>query len=1259
MEPFLFTDTELQVGTERSRKYLGTAKIDLDHISFHPDSSPTIDPKNIDRLREIFRSEGCRRYEIQNHITGVVSRESLQAALRAAHKAQDELITTTPQSIPHLQFSAGQVLCLHGQHRVRAGAEVLLGEDRWWTVDLYLNDISTELRTALIEEYANERRPNDGEIYRKIRQYQQEHNAHFQRRWWVRLSSSKARRLQQLHKNIDIQCAFDALLPISGVWDGMSIGKLSKVMALDSDKEVLNYLSHIKKFWVELVSVDAAHPNLAAMRKIDSHTVKKLESMAPGRSRVDARTVRGWVISGEVLEEFSETERSSMWERMQQFDGLIPSLHTFFRDMDYLEACADAVKRLFPLSKTHPTLWSAMSHSYARPAASGDDCLIQTIESQLSRRPSDNVNHLELAYRQVWLYAMRHYPSMSKDPESDDLLTRPASEKADETVVYEMAVLAQKLGFMSAGIKEIIDQSPDRQIAVDCLLKARKPESYQYSAADLERSVRRIVECFAAATPRELPLHSRPVMTLAVNRRARGGLPSRQAQKNDRRSLFLDHLHREVSATEKVSTWFVRRSVYFAFFGRCFSPPPDAPSERTASVANSASPRSPLFVPDDASEGGSDTRMDGTLLVTETEEVSPEAVPGITDPRRLSRDASAVAEQERLRQEAARVATEAAEQERLQREAMVAEQVRLQREAAEQERREQEERVRIEQERLQKEAEARAAAEMAEQERLRREAERVAAEAEQERLQREAQERAAAEAAEQERREQEAIAAEQVRLQGEAEERAANEAAQQERLRQIQHEAEEQTAEQERIRREAEAAEQSRLEREAEERAAEEEKGRLAVAAEQERLRQDAAERAAAEEERIAQERAVALAHLEQNDDHISTPTDAVPLERLSSTTQTDITPDLPSLITQLRETSDPLDEDDNARVGPHGIATHNSLENARQAALDSYAVDVPTDDGSPPRAITAGLEPITEEAEVSNPSPSVIIDDDRQRQLREQIAERIRANRENVANAKRKSLENEDHFTQTRSAEDEDLYEPDEEVVTAPPERLTEATVSPEGASEVMETDRAPTAIPAASASMAASFNPSFPRDTLLEFETIMANAPAWPGTQETSPGNIGPDSSATTEQAAPPASGLARLWRSRNPRRNETSDPRRQLPPLPDDLGADSMIFWVWRANKWREMERVTLEESDPLRAVRVALRYERDEPVEFVDRNMHAIAAAKCVEVALEEGTRSIFLLRKDGPLERPITRAMAMAADDIAKETALTRGRKRGR
>lgn len=668
---------------------------------------------------------------------------------------------------------------------------------------------------------------------------------------------------------------------------------------------------------------------------------------------------------------------------------------------------------------------------------------------------------------------------------------------------------------------------------------------------------------------------------------------------------------------------------------------------------------------------------------------------------------AAVAE-ERLRKEAEdRAAAEAAEQERLRREAerlaAEAEQERLLREAQERAAA-----VAAEQERLRKKAEDRAAAEAAEQARLRHEEERVAFAAEQERLRREA-ERVAAEAAEQERLQREANAAEQVRLQKEAEERAAIEAAEQERLRreqaervlaeqerlemeaqeraaveaaererlqQIQREAEEQAAEQERIRREAEeqAAEQSRLEREAEERAAEEEKERLAVAAEQERLRQDAAESAAAElaeqeqlrreansaeEQRIAQARALALAHLEQGDKHASALTDTVPLERSSATTQIDITPDLPSLITQLREASDSPDEDHNAIVEPHGIATQNVFEDGRQPALDSHALEAPTNDVSPPWTITAGLEPITDEAEVSNPIPPVIIDDDRQRQLREQIAERRRADKEKVANAERAPLEIDDHFTQTRSAEDEDLYEPYEEAVT------TEPTMSPEGASVALETDRIPTAIPPASAPTA-SFDPSLPRNTQLEFRTIMAHGSAWPGTLETSPGDIGPDSSATAEETASPASGLSLLRRTRKTstkeaksRRNEAPDPRRQLPPLPDDLGADSMIFWVWKANKWREMERVTLDPSDPLRAERVALRYERDEPVEFVDRSMHAVAAAKCVQVAQAEGSRSIFLLLRDGPLERPITRAMAMAADDIAKETTVGEGRKRPR
>lgn len=142
---FQFTDAELQLGSERSRKYQGTAKIDLDGIAFHPHISQSLDQHNVDRLCTIFRSEGCHRLEIQHHVTAVVSQQHLHAALQAAGESPDSLRTLDETRFPHLRFPAGQVRCLHGRHRIQAGKAVLPISDRWWTVDLYLEGISDSL----------------------------------------------------------------------------------------------------------------------------------------------------------------------------------------------------------------------------------------------------------------------------------------------------------------------------------------------------------------------------------------------------------------------------------------------------------------------------------------------------------------------------------------------------------------------------------------------------------------------------------------------------------------------------------------------------------------------------------------------------------------------------------------------------------------------------------------------------------------------------------------------------------------------------------------------------------------------------------------------------------------------------------------------------------------------------------------------------------------------------------------------------------
>ncbi|QKX63195.1 uncharacterized protein TRUGW13939_10364 [Talaromyces rugulosus] len=1279
---FMLTDTELRLDTERNEKYQGTAKIDLDRISFHPNLSRPIEQRNIDRLCEIFRQEGCRRLKVQNHITAVVSRESLQAALRAARKTPEDLLATDPKKFSHLRFSTGQVLCLHGQHRIQAGAEVLPEGDRWWTVDIYLDDISPTLRTSLVEEYTNEQQPSDGEIYRKINQYQREDNAHFQERWWARLSGTKAKRLRALRKNIQLSTAFNALLPIPGIWGGMSIGNLPKVLALKCDEEIVHYLTmHVKKFWVSLVSADAHHPDRAAMMKIDAHTVEKLELMAPGISRQDARTVKGWVLSGEVLRAFSETERNRMAEKLERFDGIIPSLHTFFKDVTYLEKCAHAVKQLFPLSLNYATIQKAMS--YHRAPTDSEGCLIQTSESGFERRPGRRADYLEVACRQIWLYAMRHYPQLAKETENDDLLAKPENEKPDGAVVYEMAILAQKLGFKSTAIDKIINGSPDWQIARDCLLKARKPDCYEFTADDFDTSIRGIVEFFSKARLRTHPLPPGPLVHLPADQKGRCGLPSKGAQKQDRRFLFLDHLHQSAAApTEKLSTMAVRRCVYFAFFGKPVSRLPNpAIDPLSPGPAPSSTPMSPLFFSDHEPLGGSSPDID-MPLAHEPEEAGGPQTEGTQRAAEQSRQQEA--ERENSRREAEeRAAAAAAEQQRLHQEAaeraVVAEQVRLRQEAdanaiTEAEARE---RAAAENARLQREAEAQAAA-VAEQERLQRDAEA----AEQSRLQREAVEQAAQqERLRREEQEREAIAAEQERLHREAEERAARERAEQaaiaEQARQ-QREAEEQAVEQERLQREEEreaaAAEQERLYQEA-------------MAAEHSRLQSEVAPAAepeeppADEDEWISRERAAALAQLEPDGPNIHVPPETQP----SETSRPDPPLDLPGLIAQLRKRSSLGDD---ASILPDRELPAHAFPDDQSATVTETPTATPTHGVSISGPAVAELEPIPEES--SSVPPAVVNEEDRRRQ----------ENRQKVANARRAAEETEDEFTQTRHVEHQDLFvnESDEEpapeaVMIAPSERHAGPGIPPQGPSDAVVQEASPHAGVARPVDVAIAPRPPIPtarrksrpvginqarksaigarntakrRRAAGDVSLIAARRQTQldlVSTMSLRPDDGGHDSGATAETSTT-ATGLSRLWRRRkNPRADPASsrrpdpapipEPARPAPPPLSDHEPDSIIFRVWRGGEWREIQRVAIDPSDAFGVARVAKRYERDEYAMHHDKAMRNIKAAQCLRAAQDDGKNSIFMIFRNSPVDPIIiTPAMVTAADAVTARNSDT-------
>lgn len=325
----------------------------------------------------------------------------------------------------------------------------------------------------------------------------------------------------------------------------------------------MSYLNFIREFWFSIVDGVPA-----ALMRIDQRTVEKLQLHAPGVSQEDSRTVQGLVLSGQIFSGFSAPEREAIWGKLRSFDRLVPSLYTFFEDLKYFTACAECIQRLLVTNKNHPTVYTTMGHMFQSTDSDGDQCLVQVSESRFRRVTGTWDERLDLGYRVLWLFAMRHYPQMAKDTRRDGLLAKAPSEKADEAVIYEMAALARKLGFRSTQISGLLSRSPDRQIAHAALLKARKPERYRYDPERLERLIDRISACFSEAIAGEMAPAPELIADPVLLSSSRCGLPQRRVHQQDLPFLFLDRL--DVNAGwggEQISSLFVRRCVYLAFFG--------------------------------------------------------------------------------------------------------------------------------------------------------------------------------------------------------------------------------------------------------------------------------------------------------------------------------------------------------------------------------------------------------------------------------------------------------------------------------------------------------------------------------------------------------------------------------------------------------------------------------------------------------------------------------------------------------------------
>ncbi|KAJ5084903.1 hypothetical protein NUU61_009482 [Penicillium alfredii] len=78
---------------------------------------------------------------------------------------------------------------------------------------------------------------------------------------------------------------------------------------------------------------------------------------------------------------------------------------------------------------------------------------------------------------------------MPRDPQRKNRLPKPANAATDEGAVFEIAYLIRRLGFKSDEIINLSGQSPNRLIAIQILLYARKSDRFNYNRLILDSLV--------------------------------------------------------------------------------------------------------------------------------------------------------------------------------------------------------------------------------------------------------------------------------------------------------------------------------------------------------------------------------------------------------------------------------------------------------------------------------------------------------------------------------------------------------------------------------------------------------------------------------------------------------------------------------------------------------------------------------------------------------------------------------------------------
>ena len=392
------------------------------------------------------------------------------------------------------------------------------------------------------------------------------------------------------------------------------------------------YLNQVKKIWNHITAGD---DNLCL--NLDMTTVQLLEGRCPSD-----QTDRAFIKSHRqdlfpaVL---NVNQRRAVSSRIMSIKTIIPSIHTFLEDTKYLEICAKILKALIP-----KPLKGTLHQNFQKLHNGQKTISIQLTEVADDKRTEISAESVHWkVYRQLWLYAMRHFPEMTgHPPRIENAKSKMKMPGLEYSWWYGIAELAKRCGYQGVQVPYSSEADADEQMTRDFLRRVRPSSLYTFKNSNLDQTIGQIMAILEEDyLARSTNGNNQELVPCDADINHRCGVPFWSSFYADRSNLFLSQVYSTHSSGHVATTFSVKSTMFKNFFGYIYpngsevldsgnEPSTNVIASKPSQSSQTPEAASASRIGEQISTGGTSSMPIGLISPMPTEGTSPMPIDGTT-----------------------------------------------------------------------------------------------------------------------------------------------------------------------------------------------------------------------------------------------------------------------------------------------------------------------------------------------------------------------------------------------------------------------------------------------------------------------------------------------------------------------------------------------------------------------------------------------------------------------------------------------------